>query len=113
MKFIKEDVAGTAIYIQVSDEPIEVEEYNVSERSTKTTSVKSRVENMYTDTKEVIHNLAEDMGNNLANIKSESKPSKVEMELNIGFSAEAGVVWLLNAEGQAGLKVKFTWDLSK
>ena len=112
MKVIKENIGGVSVLIETIDEELLVVGEKQGVRATQQTGLSDDVKAAYTKAKSIIKNIAEDIGKELESIQEMARPKQVEMEFNIGISAQAGPVWILTSKGDYGLKVKMTWDLS-
>lgn len=110
MKVIAEDIGNVKILIQVMDEVPELEGQEQGERSTDLTGISDQIEVTYSKVKSLIRNIAEDIGSEMKNINSDALPSRVEVEFNIGMSAQAGPIWILSSKGEYLLKAKMIWD---
>lgn len=111
MKVIKESIGNTTVLIQTIEEDLLVVGKSQGGRATQLTGITDNVKAAYSNTKSLIKSIAEDIGNELESIQGMARPKQVEMEFNIGISAQAGPVWILSSKGDYGLKVKMTWEL--
>ena len=82
-------------------------------RATQPTGIGDDIQATYKKVKSMIKNVAEDIGDELASIQATARPKQVEMEFNVGISAQAGPVWVLSGTGEYGLKIKMTWELGR
>ena len=112
MKVIKETIGNTTIVIQTIDESLEVlgEENG---RATQLTGVGDKIEGAYAKAKTAIKEIAADIGAELKAIEEMDKPKEVEVEFQIGLSAQVGPVLILGGKGESAMTVKMTWDLDK
>ena len=81
-------------------------------RATQLTGVQDDVKEAYNKAKLMIKSIAQDIGEELESISNRARPKQVEMEFNIGISAQVGPVWILSGKGEYGLKVKMIWELT-
>ncbi|MCB0194658.1 MAG: hypothetical protein KDJ65_22090 [Anaerolineae bacterium] len=110
MPAIKESIGNTEILIQTSDIELIGDEEGFG--TTPTSIDPNDIENVYGRAKLVIKAIAEDIGTDLKEMgQNVTKPNKVEMEFNLGFSARANA-WFISAGGDYALAVKMTWELS-
>lgn len=111
MKVIKETIDGTTIFIQIIDEDLEIlEETKNGGRFTQVTGIEEEIHAIYAKTKSLIKNIAEDIGAEIKSLQASTRPKQVEMEFNVGISAQAGPIWILSGKGDYALKVKMTWE---
>lgn len=113
MKAIKETIGNTTIIIQTLEDDLEIIGGDHIGRDTQLTSTEDQLKDAYGKVKAMINVIAEDMGTQLRDIQSRVGPKEVEVEFNIGISAQAGPIWILGGKGEAGLKVTMTWELKK
>jgi hypothetical protein len=111
MKAIRETIGSTTMLIQTMDGDVEIVGETQGGRSTQLTGIEDQLEVAYTNVRSAIKDIAEDIGAELENIRASARPKQVEMEFNMGISAQAGPVWILSGKGEYGLKVKMTWEL--
>jgi hypothetical protein len=114
VKISKENIGNITIAIQTLEGSFEIlNEETATGRATQLTGVGDKMENLYGKLKVMLREIATDLGSEFKNIQANSRPKSVEMEFQIGLSAEVGPVWLLGAKGNYAMKVKMTWDLEK
>ncbi len=111
MKVIRETIGNTTILIQAMDDDLEIVEETQGGRATTLTGIEEEVQTTYAKVKSAIKDIAEDIGAELRNIRAPARPKQVEMEFNVGISAQAGPIWILSGKGEYTLKVKMTWEL--
>lgn len=110
MKAVKETIGNVTILIQMVDEDLEIVGESQSGYATRPTGIADEIKDAYAKAKLVIRNIAEDIGAELKSLHANARPKEVEMEFNMGLSAQAGV-WILSGTGDYALKVKMTWEL--
>jgi hypothetical protein len=81
---------------------IEADEYGTQETS-------SRVKDAYSQLKEILQDVSDDLGRTLAG-KGDSGLSSVSVEFALSFTGEANV-WVLKTGGQGAVKATLTWEL--
>ena len=112
MKTVKETIGNTSVLIQTMDEELEVINADQEGPDIVDTGIEEEMKEAYAKAKSVIKGLAEDMGNELGNIQRDARPKQMEIEFNLGLSAQAGV-WILGAKTDYALKVKMTWEIGE
>lgn len=112
MKVIKNKVGNTEINIQLMDDNFELLAKQ-GERTTTPTSVAEKLDSIYDDIQSTIKSIASEMGEKLRTINSKHKPKEVELEFQLGVSAEVGTVLVVSGKGEYTMTVRMTWDLSK
>ncbi len=110
MKVVKEQVGDTAILIQTMDDSLDVINESQDGPNIVDTSIDERVRDVYAKAKAIIRSVAEDIGGELASIRTDARPKGMEVSFNMGLSAEAGI-WVLTARGDCALNVKMVWEL--
>ena len=78
------------------------DEYGTSETS-------SKLKDAYTQLKELLQDVADDLGRGLAERAADGL-SSVSIEFRLAFTAEANV-WVLKAGGEGSVTATLTWDL--
>ena len=109
MKAVKETIGNTSILIQTMDEELEVIGTKEGGPDIVDTGIEDKLKEAYGKAKSVIKSIAEDIGDELNSLQINKRPKQMEIEFNIGLSAEAGV-WVLGAKNDYALKVKMTWE---
>ena len=111
MQAIRETVGNATILIQTMDDDLRIIGETQDIRSTDLTGIEDQMKVAYTRVKSFIKEIAEDIGTELKDIRTSARPKQVEMEFNMGISAQAGPIWILSGKGEYGLKVKMVWEL--
>ena len=111
MKVIEEKIGNATILVQALDEELEIIGKKQEGRSTHVTGVNDKLQEAYKEIKVAIRSIAQDIGQELSEIKETTCPKQVEMEFNMGISLKAGPIWLLSGSGNYGLKIKMIWSL--
>ena len=110
MRTVKETLGNTVVLIQTEDDDIEIVNISAENRpNIIETGRGDEIKNVYSGAKSIIKYIAEDIGNELNNLQTEIPPKQVDIEFNMGFTAQAGI-WILGAKNDFALKVKITWD---
>lgn len=112
MKVVTDTIGNTMVLMQVMDDVIEMVGETGQGRATEPTGVDDRLKDAYSKVKTLITDIAEDIGMQFADIQSAARPKQIEMEMNIGISAQFGPVCLLSAKGDYAIKVKMIWELT-
>jgi len=112
-KLIEENVGNTFILIQTIDDDLEIIGEEKGGRATQLTGIEDRILNAYGQTRTAIKEFAQDIGAELAKIPPSARPKQIEIEFNIGVSANYGPIFVFGGSGEAGLKVTMTWELGK
>jgi hypothetical protein len=107
MRVIQENIGDTTILIQAIDDELEV--VGEEGRATRPTGVDESVKRFYKKLKSNITGIAKDVSTDMRRIGAEDRPRNLEIEFNVGVSAEAGPVFLVGG-GNAGVKIKMVWD---
>lgn len=107
MRVIKETIGDTTVFIQSIDDELEV--VGEEGRATRVTGIDESVKKAYKKLKSTITGIAKDISTDMRRIGAEDRPRNLEIEFNVGVSAEAGPVFLVGG-GNAGFKVKMVWD---
>jgi hypothetical protein len=76
-----------------------------------TTGTSSKLKNAYTQLKEVLQDVSDDLGRALAERQAGGLTS-VTVEFALAFTGEANV-WVLKAGGEGSVTATLTWDLSR
>jgi len=108
MKAVSAKLDNTTILIEAVGEGVEVLGKPVVGRQTKTTGIDNRALDAYNDAKLAITAIAKDIGTQFDALADKARPTRVELEFSMGFSASTGV-WVITAKGESALKVKLTW----
>ena len=111
MKVLREKINNTTIFIEALDENIEMIGDSDQGRATQLTGIEDEVKEFYGKVKSIIRYIAEDIGAELENVNTPGHPKQMEMEFNLGLSAQLGPVWL-GGSGQSALKVKMVWEIT-
>ena len=112
MKAVRETIGNTSVLIQTMDEKLEVLGAPQEGPDIVDTGIEEKIKEAYARAKGVISGIAEDMGAELGNIRSDVRPKQMEIEFTMGLSAEAKA-WVLGAKNDYALKVKMTWESGK
>jgi hypothetical protein len=112
MKTVTDKIGDTMVLIQVMEEPVEIVGEAEQGRATELTGIDDRLKDAYSKVKTLITDIADDIGTELKTINSAARPKQIEMEMNIGISAQFGPVCLLSAKGDYAIKVKMIWELT-
>jgi len=107
MRVIQDIIGDTTVLIQIIDEELEI--VGQPGRATQPTGLDEEVKKVYKSLKSTITGIAKDISTDMRRIGTEDRPEALEIEFNVGVSAEAGPVFLVG-KGNAGFKVKMTWD---
>lgn len=112
MKVIKDNIGGVSVLINAIDDPVR----NISGVEPDIVETQNRkIEDAYNTAKTIIKNFAKDMGQEFNTLKMEKDsipPQQMEVEFNLGFSAQAGI-WILGIQNDYALKVKMIWETEK
>lgn len=79
------------------------------ERLTTPTGLRDRAEHGITALASLLSHVATEIGQAVAGIPPENRPSSIEAEVCLGLSAQAGPVWL-SGKGEYTLKATFVWN---
>lgn len=111
MKVIKEKIGGADVYIQTLDDSLMVvgSEEGVG-RATRPTGIEDDLREGYHKIRSLVRNIAADMGTELMDLASKTRPDKIGVEFSLGISAEGKVVWLVTGKGEFGMKVTMNWE---
>lgn len=109
MQIIEETIGGAQVYIETMETGTEVIGEPQKGRRTGTTSIQGQIENVYARAKSVIRSIAADVGQDLTAIAGTARPASVEVEFNMGFSAQVDS-WVLMGKGDVVLKVRIKWE---
>jgi hypothetical protein len=112
MKAVKETVGKTSVLIQTMDEKLEVIGATQKGPDIVDTGIEEDVKEAYAKAKAVMRAIAEDLGAELGNIRTDVRPKQMEIEFNMGLSAEANA-WIIGVKNDCALKVKMTWETEK
>lgn len=107
MRVIQEEIGETTVLIQTIDDELQV--VGDEGRATRATGIDESVKKVYKKLKSAITGIAKDISTDMRRIGAEDRPKDLEIEFNVGISAEAGPVFLVGG-GNTGFKVKMTWD---
>jgi hypothetical protein len=109
MKAVKETIGNTSVLIQTMDEELEVIGAPQEGPDIVDTGIEEEIKEAYAKAKAVIKGIAEDIGTELNTLQAEARPKQMEIEFNLGLSAQARV-WIVGAKTEYALKVKMTWE---
>jgi hypothetical protein len=112
MRVLRETIGETIVLIQVVDENIELVEISTSTRDTQVTGIKEEVRDAYRKLKSAITDIAKDISTDMRRIGAADRPKSLEIEFNVGISAQAGPVFLVGG-GESSFKVTMSWDFDK
>jgi hypothetical protein len=107
MKAIKETIGNTFVLIQTMDEKLDVIGVTQEGPDIVDTGIEEELKEAYA--KAIIKGIAEDIGAELNTFQAETRPKQMEIEFNMGLSAEAKA-WIIGAKSDYALKVKMTWE---
>lgn len=110
MKAIVEKIGSSTITFQIIEENMELVG-GMEGRATLQTGIEDKVEPVYAKIKNVVKEIATDFGTELKAIEKAVQPNEVEIEFQIGFSAQVGPIWLLGGKGESSMTVKMTWNV--
>lgn len=79
------------------------------ERLTSPTGLRERAEHGVAALASLLSHVATEIGQGVAAIPQEHRPSSVEAEVCLGLSAQAGPIWL-SGKGEYTLKATFVWN---
>jgi Trypsin-co-occurring domain 1 len=88
----------------VPDSVLEADEYGTSETS-------SKLKDAYTQLKELLEDVSDDLGRALAERGGDGL-SSVSVEFGLAFTGEANV-WVLKAGGEGSVTATLTWNLDR
>jgi hypothetical protein len=115
MQVFSETIGDTTIFIQAieedADDKVEIIGETWGGRATQLTGISDEVRESYVKIRSAIKNIAEDIGSELKGVQAAARPKQVEVEFNVGISAEVGPIFIMSSKGEYGLKVKMTWEL--
>ena len=110
MRVIQEEIGDTKVLIQAIEDELEiVGGERQATRATQTTGIDDSVKKTYQTLKSTITGIAKDISTDMRRIGAEDRPESLEIEFNVGVSAEAGPIFLVGG-GNTGFKVKMMWD---
>ncbi len=109
MKAVRETIGSISVLIQTMDEELEVIGVTQEGPDIVDTGIEDEIKEAYAKAKAVIKGIAEDIGAELHTLQAEARPKQMEIEFNMGFSAEAKA-WIVGAKTDYALKVKMTWE---
>lgn len=109
MKAVKETIGNTSVLIQTMDESPEIVGGADEGPDIVDTGIEEELKEAYAKAKAVIKGIAEDIGRGLNTLQAEARPKQMEIEFNMGLSAEAKA-WIIGARTDYALKVKMTWE---
>jgi len=112
MKAVKETIGNTSVLIQTMDEKLEIIGATPKGPDIVDTGIAEDVKEAYAKAKMVIRGIAEDLGAELGNIRTDVRPKQMEIEFTMGLSAEAKA-WILGVKNDYALKVTMTWESGK
>ena len=112
MKVIQETIGETTVFIQSFDEELEVIDTMGGGRATQVTGIKEGVRDAYKKLKSAITDIAKDISTDMRRIGAADRPKSLEIEFNVGISAQAGPVFLVGG-GESSFKVTMNWDFDK
>lgn len=114
MQAVQEKIGDVDVLIQTLDDRVSVVNQSHSGPAISDTSIQDRAKDAYVRAKSIIRAFAEDIGNDLGNLRIEegANLSSMEVEFSMGFSTQLGV-WVLGAQGQGALSVRMTWEMPK
>ena len=110
MQVIRETIGDTTVLIQTIDEELVI--VGQAGRAIRPTGLDDGVKEIYKKIKSTITGISKDISTDMRRIGVADRPESLEIEFNVGVSAEAGPVFLTGA-GETGLKIKMTWDFDK
>ena len=113
MKVIAETIGSTTVLIQTMDDELEIIGEERGGRATQLTGVEDKLMEAYARTRTMIKSVAEDIGTELAELNAAARPKQLQMEFNVGISAQVGPVLILSGKGEYGFKVNMTWEFGK
>ncbi len=113
MKVIRETIGTTTVLIQTMDDELEIIGEEQEGRATQPTGIEDKLKEAYAKTRSVIKDIAEDIGTELVALNAAARPKQLQMEFNVGISAEVGPVLVLSGKGEYGFKVNMIWDFSE
>lgn len=113
MKVIEETIGSTPVLIQTMDDELEIVGGEQGGRATQLTGIEDKIKDAYVQTKSVIKEFAQDVGAELAEIRTTARPKEVQMEFNIGISAQYGAILVFGGKGETGMKVTMTWEVGE
>lgn len=107
MRVIQETIGDTTVFIQSIEDEVEI--IGGEGRATQETRIGEEVKKAYKKLKSTITGIAKDVSTDMRRIGAEDRPKNLEIEFNVGVSAEVGPVFLAGG-GNTGIKIKMTWD---
>jgi len=106
-------IGNNDVLIETMDDDLKIDEDSKPDRSTgrqtEITGVTEDIKDAYGSVKLIIKDISADIGTQLESISAASRPKQAEMELNMGFSAQAKT-WVLSGKTDCALKLKLTWE---
>ncbi len=110
MKAVKEIIGKTTVFIQTIEEnDFEIIGSFEEGPDIIDTGIEDNLKDVYKQAKSIIMNLNNDISTELSNRKSKDNLKQIEIEFNMGFSAQA-TAWIIGLNKNYALKVKMTWD---
>lgn len=110
MKILEENIGNTTIAIQAMSDSLEI--IGEEGRATQLTGLADNMEKAYAQVKTLIKEVASDIGAELRDIQTSTRPQKVEMEFQVGLSAQIGPI-LVYGKSDYLMKIKITWELKQ
>jgi hypothetical protein len=109
VKVIKETIGNTTVFIQAVDDDTEVVGEAQTGRATQPTGIEDEFTHAYAKLKSILKGFAHDVGSEVKSIATDTRPGQLEMEFNMGLSAQLGA-WVVSGTSECALKVTMIWD---
>lgn len=111
METVRTSIGDTEVLIAAIDENVEILGAPPGGRATRTTGITDDLRHAYEKAKTVIAEIASDIGKQMHDVAATSRPAELELEFDLGFSAQAGA-WVITGKGECALKVTMTWKFA-
>ena len=108
METVAARVGDTQILVEASVVPVPEGFGSRSEFGTRKTGVKEDLRDAYAQLKDLLRDLSDDLGSDLA-VPKPHRPSEVVLEFGLSFST-TGNVWVLKASGEMTCTVSMKWS---
>lgn len=112
MKVIRERIGVADVLIQAMDNELEILNSENDGPALVNTGIEDEIKEAYQKAKDVIKEIAEDLGQEFDSIRETARAQQMEVEFSMGFSAEAKAWVVFGAKADSGLKIKLTWQVN-
>jgi hypothetical protein len=111
MQTVRASIGDAEVLIEAIDSDVEILGAPAGTRATQATGMADDLRRSYAQAKSVIREIADDIGNELHQLAASSRPSGLQIEFDLGFSAQVGA-WVITGKGDCSLKVAMTWNFA-